>query len=387
MFEKKRFLRILSLMLIVHVSGLKPFKYNDGDNSGEYTYFDVILDKIHEPESIRPLSWVNSSGKEVKIENAYRVALPSQLRLGILSFTYKIGLLEYVSRLLPSDPFPPGTEEYISINPRELWHVRRPGEKWGSDMHFISPGDKNSHNGMLKALRNAEIDKVLDSIGRSLGLTGILCYHLSFIAVSTAAEGMVYQDVSNTGGKVFNLYIPLVLEELSSPEENILVEYNKESVTNFGRLKYEYNVGVLMGDDVMHVTSATNGKSKSGVRLMASIFIADINESNVDKLEFSQPYPPKDRKSLLSKAGEHWKLDNSSNSDVNIIENEDMNKEVEFNSSSQQKVHRERLISQFNDIRSQNDQFMKELKEFENLNKQVTREIKEVMEASKDLSR
>jgi hypothetical protein len=46
-------------------------------------------------------------------------------------------------------------------------------------------------------------------------------------------------------------------------------------------------------------------------RLAATVYVADINEDNVDSIMnfYTQPYPPKDRNTLLSWAGMHWKKD------------------------------------------------------------------------------
>jgi hypothetical protein len=45
-------------------------------------------------------------------------------------------------------------------------------------------------------------------------------------------------------------------------------------------------------------------------RLAATVFVADINEENVDAIMdhyYTQPYPPKNRDTLLGWAGTHWK--------------------------------------------------------------------------------
>jgi hypothetical protein len=46
-------------------------------------------------------------------------------------------------------------------------------------------------------------------------------------------------------------------------------------------------------------------------RLAATVYIADINEENVEAImnHYTIPYPPKNRNTLLGWAGTHWKKD------------------------------------------------------------------------------
>lgn len=58
----------------------------------------------------------------------------------------------------------------------------------------------------------------------------------------------------------------------------------------------------------MHATAETHYKDQ--VRLAATIYIADIDEDNVEAVmaSFTQSYPPQDRPDiLLGMAGSHWK--------------------------------------------------------------------------------
>ena len=46
-------------------------------------------------------------------------------------------------------------------------------------------------------------------------------------------------------------------------------------------------------------------------RLAATVYVADITEDNVEAImhHYTQLYPPKNRDTLLSWAGTHWKKD------------------------------------------------------------------------------
>lgn len=65
------------------------------------------------------------------------------------------------------------------------------------------------------------------------------------------------------------------------------------------------------GDDSWHGTSAVDYRVEKDMRLAATIYIADVRESNVDSImkDYTQAYPPRDHDLLLSWAGRHWRRD------------------------------------------------------------------------------
>ena len=75
-----------------------------------------------------------------------------------------------------------------------------------------------------------------------------------------------------------------------------------------GRYRYEHDVASLMGDDAFHGTSAVDYRGKKEMRMAATVYVADLNENNVDSImnHYTQAYPPKDRDLILSWSGKHW---------------------------------------------------------------------------------
>jgi prolyl 4-hydroxylase len=145
----------------------------------------------------------------------------------------------------------------------------------------------------------------LDAIGRYLGLKGLVAYHLTFIGVSYSEKGYIHHDSTNTGASVYNVIIPLILEEGSGPELAMEVDDGSRA----GSLKYKIGMGALMGDDAMHGTEACDYREKKGMRLAATVYIADINRENARDIAsqtLTQIYPLPDTTWLLSQAGRHW---------------------------------------------------------------------------------
>ena len=167
-------------------------------------------------------------------------------------------------------------------------------------MHWISPADEKTHEDYLQVLAAGDFDSVLEAIGKALRLHGLVAYHLTFIGVSHSVEGFVHHDSTATGGGVYNLIIPLLLEE-NVPPELILVDDTHEE--RRGGYKYRVGVGAMMGDDAMHGTMEcdyremedakwggewqsddTVNRKKSGMRMAATVYIADVHSRNVQSI-------------------------------------------------------------------------------------------------------
>ena len=174
------------------------------------------------------------------------------------------------------------------------WFAQRPASKWKSDMHWISPADESGHETYLKLLTENGFLSVLNSIGDALDLDGLTAYHLTFIVVSHCERGYVHHDTTGTGNKVFNVVVPLE-RATNSPPELIITDSRDDTA---GRLKYEDNIAVMIGDDVHHATSECDYRDTPGkMRFAATIYIADINELNTETIALStltQAFPPPD---------------------------------------------------------------------------------------------
>jgi len=79
--------------------------------------------------------------------------------------------------------------------------------------------------------------------------------------------------------------IPLILANETGPELDIVEHYNGGlDRARAGRYRYEYDVGSMLGDDAFHATSAVDYRTTKEFRLAATIYVADINNANVDAI-------------------------------------------------------------------------------------------------------
>jgi hypothetical protein len=210
--------------------------------------------------------------------------------------------------MTPNGELAAGEVKAVKLGRNDMnWLVHRPNQRWNSNMHWVSPADLRTHENYLENLGLSGFDEVLQGIGEKFDhIDGLVCFQLTFIAVSHCTEGFMHVDFYETDNKAFNVIIPLMLVDGSTPELNIRSDREPDLVNE---LKYQNNVGVMLGDMAEHSTASCDYREKSQMRLMATIYLCDVNEVNVRSImhSFTQQFPPKDDKRLLGLASAHWK--------------------------------------------------------------------------------
>ena len=237
-----------------------------------------------QPGELANIYWKDSSEKVT--DWAFRLGLSTQVREVLLEYCEKMGITE-VFRHVTSEGngLKPGTDAYLKLHGLN-WYLQRPEKKWYSNLHWLSPADNAAHEDYLQALGAAGFDEMLKSIGETLNMDGLVAFHVTFIAVSQSTRGYVHKDVGGTGAKVYNVIIPLELASETAPELDLQDDkyFSADGEALVGRYRYEYNVGAMMGDDAMHGTSAVDYRQNKEMRLAATVYIADVNESNIRRI-------------------------------------------------------------------------------------------------------
>lgn len=262
-----------------------------------------------EPGEIFPIVWRDDILK-VTAPYAFQIGVPPELTVELLNYSNRIGLTNVMRELVGPSPIEAvdsgSAHEFRKLDDGNEWYVQRPSTKWRSNMHWISPSDERTHEEYLQVLARGNFDSVLDAIGTYLGLEGLVAYHLTFIGVSHSEKGYMHRDTHHTGGSVYNVIIPLILEDDASPE---LAMTDEDDETRYGTLKYRINTAVMMGDDAMHGTEACDYRKRNGMRLAATVYIADVSDSNAEQIAsttLTQIFPLSNPNWLLAEAGRHW---------------------------------------------------------------------------------
>jgi len=200
--------------------------------------------------------------------------LPSKLTRALNDYCRYIGLTDLARSYILSEEnnIEPDGFRLVTLGDGNVWYAQRPAKKWKSDMHWISPADEQGHEDFLKLLRENGFLGVLNVIGNELGIDALVAYQLTFIVVSHCEQGFIHHDTHNTGDRTYNVIIPLETVEDSPPE--LIIQGTDEPVFTQGRLNYEENIGILLGDFAEHATSECDYRDEPGaMRLAATIYI------------------------------------------------------------------------------------------------------------------
>jgi len=274
---------------------------------------DFVVPHLH-PGEIFPIVWRDEEAKQTT-DFAFQIGVPPELASALLKYADLLGITESLRELtgdepLPVDPNGGFYQDFIEMEDENDWYVKRPSQKWGGNVHHISPGDEATHEDYLEVLGLGNFDVVLDAIGKYLGLEGLAAYHLTFTGVSHSERADMYRIAHRTGGSVYQLTVPLILDEDASAPELAIADRDDES--RVGTLKYKMGTATMMGDDAMHGAEACDYRATGGMRLAATVFVADIHEDNSHKIAkqtLTQIFPPSYATWLEAQAGRHWVAD------------------------------------------------------------------------------
>jgi hypothetical protein len=277
-------------------------KKRTNEDPGDFVVLD--LETLREPPGVQHVRW-NDTG-EVVAEYALEAAIPEKLISTLLDFCDQTGITAKFKELVlsPDQSLDEGTNDFATLGGME-WYIQRPEQHWNSNMHWISPGGAEAHDAFLNVLGEGEFDEVLANVGEAMQLGGLLCFHVTFIGVSKCNRGYMHHDFSETNGSGFNVIIPLIVANSTPPELYVRDDEEKDRI---GGYRYRIGVASVVGDGAFHATAEVDYTEQQEFRMAATIYVADVNEENVDEIMkgYTQYYPPKDPELLLSQAGMHW---------------------------------------------------------------------------------
>ena len=303
----------------------------DEEEGAKYIeYYDEYLVEPIVPGQLTPLKWKDS--QQVIDPYAAVVGLPSTLVPTIQAYANRLGIVEKLKDILYNNPCDPESGRFyktenphIANDDNELpfmndveysnelsWYAQRPGNHWHSDMHWFAGSDEQTHESMVRVLLQGDFGQVLETIGNHYDLDGLFIQSAGFLGVTRCEEGFLHDDFKDVDGKFFNLLIPVYSPEGASEELNVAGERKNGDIVGT-KIKYSPRFGVLVGDRALHGTREVDHRPRDEIRVVLSIYLADINESNVDKVSSDDtaifPVPGGATDWLWTQRGRHWQKD------------------------------------------------------------------------------
>ena len=298
-----------SLVGAVHDAHNETQDLREGQPSGMYSDMDFVVNLQLKPSEIAPVVWQGT--EEAVHQYAVSIGLDPMLSGQLREYAKEIGVMDMYWELEYDNPVDPGNFRFVDMqNGRQRYYINRPEGYWNSNMHWIQPADEFAYEEYLKVLAAGGFGDILEAIGNYYELDGLFVQGVGFIGVSYCERGYVHHDMSGTGGKFFNVLIPLILEKDAEPE--LVLRDGKTGVE--GKVKYMLNQAMVLGDDAMHATAPCDYRDTRGMRMGASIYIADINEQNMDLIisDTTTIFPvPFDDEWAMAQRARHWERGSS----------------------------------------------------------------------------
>jgi len=303
-----------------------------GDNYRPPPYSDVwemsdfIVPPLR-PGELKMLRW-NDDWFEDKhfVQNyAARIGLPKHALAVLRKYASDLGMLEEMYRTHYDDPLEPDEGRFY-VTPAVhsgghplKWYIQRPGSHYASDLHWFGCADERTHESFIRALAEAGIDMLLDAVAEEYELDSLAIQGVGFLAATHADEdGFIHWDWSKTGGKAFNILIPLEQVPGSGPELYVADSTwgdDESEDDNVGEIKLHPNYGLLLGDDSNHGTHQCDHRPSGKIRASVTIYFADLTRHNLDVVSADPTavFPLQHSVQWLwTQRGRHWSSDGAS---------------------------------------------------------------------------
>lgn len=194
----------------------------------------------------------------------------------LLDFAERVGVADRFKDVLGPNPIPVDVGFDIELDDKN-WYLQRPATRYHSNMVWVGPGDEEAHNDFLQVLGKGGFDLVLEGLAHAFELKTLTVVQVTFLAV-TSCMGLFYHwEFLDTGGKAFNIIVPLISVDGTDPELAIQDDTN---FTRKGGYKYKDGEAIVFGDNAIHGTNMVD--YEKGYCMGATVYVADITEDNVE---------------------------------------------------------------------------------------------------------
>lgn len=241
---------------------------------------DFLIPKKLDVGEMVPIRWrddlnpIDGSDGE-----SFVIGFPPELHEEFKKYVANSGMMDVAHKILyKEEELQPGEQRLYTLDDGEKWTAMIQGS-WDSDMVWLDPGDESCFESLLGILRRGSFDKVLDQLGKAFDLNGLMIQGVGAIFLSeySKTENM-HVDIPGSRGSFYNIIVPVHI-----PANDVAIFKLSDRDDDYqGKLRLDPNVGVILGGTSRHGTGECNYRKNEDFRLSFAIYVADINDDNVD---------------------------------------------------------------------------------------------------------
>jgi len=274
----------------VRPNSLKPLKVILGDGNGnefdlnDFYEFDdepdFLIPKKLEVGEMEPIRWRDDlSPVDGSDGESFVIGFPPELHEEFKKYVANSGMMNIAHQLLYKDePLEQGEQRIFTLDDGEKWTAMVQGS-WDTDMVWLDPGDESCFESLLGILRRGNFDQVLEQVGKTFDLDGLMIQGVGAIFLSeyTKTENM-HVDIPGSRGSFYNIIVPVHI-----PADDVAIFKLSDKGDEYqGKVRLDPNVGVVLGGESRHGTGECNYRPEEDFRLSFAVYVADVNEENVE---------------------------------------------------------------------------------------------------------
>lgn len=282
----------------VRPSGLNPVNVIFEDREGNQITLNDFKDREDEPDflvpkklkpgEMHPIRWREDlTPVDGPDGETFVIGFPPELHEEFVKYIEKDGMMDVARKLLYEEtPLKADEQRLYTLDDGEKWTAMVQGN-WNTDMVWLDPGDESCFESLLGVLRRGNFDVVLDQLGKAFDLNSLMIQGVGaiFLTEYEATEN-IHVDIEGSRGSFYNIIVPVHIPvddravfKIADRAED---DDGKVDDEFMGRLDLDPQVGVILGGESRHGTGECNYRPKKEFRLSFAVYVADINESNVD---------------------------------------------------------------------------------------------------------
>lgn len=298
---------------------LTPMRFHDG--MGREFHMDDFLPPELEPDfliprhldvgEMVPVRWrENLQPVDGSEGETFVVGFPPELHDEFAAYVEKSGMMDVARKILyDEEALRPEEHRIYTLDDGHKWGAMIQGE-WNTDMVWLDPADEECFESLLSILRRGGFDKVLERIGETFDLQGLMVQGIGAIFLTEYEKSdNMHVDIEGSKGSFYNVIMPVHIPEKEGAKFYIS---NRGNEAESGETNLNPNVGIVLGGESPHGTGECNYRESKDFRLSFAIYVADINPDNVELIasDSTSLWPTQgDTEWFLRQQGRFWSKD------------------------------------------------------------------------------
>jgi hypothetical protein len=192
---------------------------------------------------------------------SFVIGFPPELHEEFTDYVKNSGMMKLAHSILYKEKsFDKDEQRIYTLDDGEKWTAMIQGTWSNTDMVWLDPGDESCYESLLGVLRRGGFDKVLDSIGKTFDLNGLMLQGIGAIFLSQNENGddnandNMYYDLDGSRGSFYKIIIPVHIPA-GDIAKFMLSDYKDYDKNGPGTIKLDpnYNIGIVLGGESRYV--------------------------------------------------------------------------------------------------------------------------------------